>query len=80
MRWRSLLLAGSAGGRSTEIGAIADQGRHRPDHQDHVDDRPVVEQIMMQPLRSGSHAVNARIPDDGGEDGDVAQGVRPPDR
>ena len=32
----------------------------------------MVEQIMMQPLRSGSHAVNARIPDDGGEDGDVA--------
>jgi hypothetical protein len=54
MRWRSLLLAGSAGGRSIEIGATADQDRHRPDRQDHVDDWPVVEQIMMEPLRSAA--------------------------
>jgi hypothetical protein len=49
-----LLGSGSAEGRSTEIGATADQDRHRPDHQDHVADRPVVEQIMMQPLEAAA--------------------------
>ena len=77
MRWRSLLLAGSAGGRSIEIGATADQDRHRPDRQDHVDDWPVVEQIMMQPLRSGSHAVNVRIPDHGGRTAMLHTAVAP---
>ena len=58
------------------IGAAADQDRHRSGHQDHVDNRRVVEQNTMQSLRCGSRAVNARIPDGSGEDGDVAQRLR----
>jgi hypothetical protein len=58
------------------IGATADQDRHRLGHQDHVDDRRVVEQNTMAIPQMRQPAVNARIPDGSGEDGDVAQRLR----
>ena len=49
-----LLGSGSAEGRSTEIGATADQDRHRPGRQDHVDDRQVVELSASNPLEAAA--------------------------
>jgi hypothetical protein len=63
IRWRSFLLGSGSAGSEQRIGATADQDRHRPGHQDQVDDWRVVEQSTMQPLRGGRRAVNARVPD-----------------
>jgi hypothetical protein len=65
--------SGSADGRSTESGLLptkivivqATKITWR-----------VVEQNTMQSLKSGSRAINARIPNGSGEDGDVAQRLR----